>query len=125
MSLAVLARQPAPAVSKGARLMQTSSSLQLFDTTWIYLLGSRIADNYTRVSLQECKSAKTMRACPILKRGAEQRDMGSRGHLRLRGQGIVVQMPLHFWVNFLRITARIRNIRAGMAFAFPKVKKKA
>gem|GEM_PF-4972987 len=51
--------------------------------------------------------------------------MSSRGHLRLRGQGIVVQMPLHFWVNFLRITARIRNIRAGMAFAFPKVKKKA
>lgn len=119
MSLAVLARQPAPVVSKGARLMQTSSSLQLLDTTWIYLLGSRIADNYTRVSLQECKSAKTMRACP------EQLDMSSRGHLRLRGQGIVVQMPLHFWVNFLRITARIRNIRAGMAFAFPKVKEKA
>ena len=28
--------------------MQTSSSLQLFDATWIYFLGSRTADNFTR-----------------------------------------------------------------------------
>jgi hypothetical protein len=88
--------------------MQTSSSLQLFDATWIYFLGSRIADNYTRVILRECESAKTMRARPILKRGAEQRELGSRSHLRLRGRGIVVQMPLHFWANFLRITARTK-----------------
>jgi hypothetical protein len=66
-----------------------------------------------------------MRAAPILKRGTEQRELGSRSHLRLRGRGIVVQMPLHFWANFLRITPRIKNIRAGMAFAFPRVKKKA
>ena len=46
--------------------MQTSSSLQLFDATWIYFLGSRIADNYTRVILRECESAKTMRAAHFL-----------------------------------------------------------
>lgn len=42
--------------------MQTPSSLQLFDATWIYFLGSRIADNLHKISLQECESAKTMRA---------------------------------------------------------------
>jgi hypothetical protein len=42
--------------------MQASSSLQLFDATWIYFLGNRIADNYTKVILRECESAKTMRA---------------------------------------------------------------
>jgi hypothetical protein len=105
--------------------MQTSSSLQLFDWTWIYFLQSRVADNYTRVILQECESAKTMPSRLILKRGAEQRELGSCSHLRLRGRGIVVQMPLQFWANFLRITARIKNIRAGIAFAFPRVKKRA
>jgi hypothetical protein len=35
----------------------------------------------------------------------------------------VVQMPLNFWANLLRITARIKNSRAGTTFAFSRVKK--
>jgi len=91
--------------------MHTSSSLQLFDATWIYFLGSRIADNYTGVFLRECESTKTTRARPILNWGAEQREMGSRSHLRLRGRGIVVQTLLQFSAIFLRITARKKQPR--------------
>ena len=42
--------------------MQTPSSLQLFDATWIYFLGSRITDNYTKEVCKNANLSKTMRA---------------------------------------------------------------
>jgi len=48
----------------------------------------------------------------------EQREFGLRGHLRVGGRGIVVQMPLHFSATFLRITARIKNIALAWHLRF-------